>query len=84
MAHMANLSFTQGRFPSAFKTAQVLPLLKKPGLDKEQLANYRPISNLMTISKVLERLALAATPSVGLAPFRCLSLIHISEPTRPY
>ena len=58
IAHMANLSFAQCRFPAAFKTAQVLPLLKKPGLDKEQFSNYRPISNLTTVSKVIERLAL--------------------------
>ena len=57
-AHMANLSFTDSRFPVAFKTAQVLPLLKKPTLDKQQLSNYRPISNLSTASKVIERLVL--------------------------
>jgi len=38
---------------------QVLPLLKKAGLDSSQPANYRPISNLPTMSKVLERLVLA-------------------------
>ena len=38
--------------------AQVLHLLKKPGMDKDELANYWPISNLVTVSKVLERLAL--------------------------
>jgi len=37
----------------------VLPLLKKAGLDSSQPANYRPISNLPTVSKVLKRLALA-------------------------
>jgi len=37
----------------------VLPLLKKAGLDRSQPANYRPISNLRTVSKVLERLVLA-------------------------
>src|SRR5664279_1908344 len=56
IAHLANLSFTQGSFPSMFKTAQVLPLLKKPGLDRSLPSNYRPISNLNTISKVIERL----------------------------
>ena len=56
---MANLSFAKCCFPAAFKTAQVLPLLKKPGLvDKEQMSSYRPISNLKTISKVIERLVL--------------------------
>jgi len=58
VAHMANLSFIRGTSPRAFKTAQVLPLLKKPDLDKDELANYRPISNLSTISKILEQLAL--------------------------
>jgi len=37
----------------------VLPSLKKPGLDTEQMSNYRPISNLTTtVSKVIERLVL--------------------------
>ena len=35
----------------------MLPLLKKAGLDSS--VNYRPISNLATVSKVLERLVLA-------------------------
>jgi len=62
IAHMANLSFNECRFPArpaAFKTAQELPLLKKPSLDKEQMSSYRPISNLTTVSKVIERLVLA-------------------------
>ena len=58
ISHMANLSLAECSFPAAFKTAQVLPLLKKPGLDKEQMSSYRPISNLTTISKVIERLVL--------------------------
>src|SRR5664279_1244603 len=49
---LANVSFAQGVFPARFKTAQVLPLLKKKGLDKAQPSNYRPISNLVTISKL--------------------------------
>jgi len=57
-AHIANLSFAECRFPAAFKIAQVTPLLKKPGRDKEQMSNYRPISNLSTASKVIERLVL--------------------------
>jgi len=58
IAHMTNLSFAQCRFPASFKIAQVLSLLKKPGLDKEQMSNYRPISNLRTVSKIVERLVL--------------------------
>ena len=38
-----------------FKTDLIIPLLKKPGLVKEDLKNYRPVSNLSFISKVLEK-----------------------------
>jgi len=55
---LANLSFSQGQFPTAFKSASVRPLLKKPGLDKSAPANYRPISNINNISKIIERLFL--------------------------
>jgi len=56
---LANLSLQTGKFPARFKSAQVLPLLKKAGLDRLLPVNYRPISNLSTVSKVLERLLLA-------------------------
>jgi len=56
---LANLSFAEGRFPGQFKLAQVTPLLKKIGLDATDPANYCPISNLNTISKIIERLVLA-------------------------
>ena len=52
------MSFNQGHLPTLFKSASVTPLLKKPGLDKSLPSNYRPISNLNTISKVIERLFL--------------------------
>ena len=58
IATMANLSF-EGTFPSVFKTAVVTPRLKKPGSDPDSPENYRPISNLNSISKILERLFLA-------------------------
>ena len=38
-----------------FKQAYVTPILKKSSLDKEILKNYRPVSNLNFISKILER-----------------------------
>jgi len=59
IARLANLSLQTGKFPVRYKKAQVLPLPKKAGLDSSQPANYRPISNLPTVSKVLERLVLA-------------------------
>jgi len=56
---LANLSLQTGKFPARFKSAQVLPLLKKAGLNRSLPVNYRPIFNLSTVSKVLERLVLA-------------------------
>ena len=53
---LANLSMSSGKFPDLYKIAEVRPLLKKPNLDPANPANYRPISNLHTISKLLERL----------------------------
>jgi len=58
IAHLANLFFTEGRFPDKFKQALVTPLLKGRSLGKSVSSNYRPISNLNFISKVLERLLL--------------------------
>ena len=56
ISKLTNLSFSQAIFPAFFKTAQVLPLLKKGNLDPTIPSNYRPISNLSTISKIIERL----------------------------
>jgi hypothetical protein len=58
IVRLANLSFTERRFPLCYKNAQVTPLLKKSVLDSSNPANYRPISNLTTISEVLKRLVL--------------------------
>jgi len=59
IAHLANLSFTEGRFPTLFKQASVTPLIKGQTLDKSVPSNYRPISNLNFISKILECLFLS-------------------------
>ena len=66
ISRLANLSITHRVFPTAFKLAQVKPLLKKSGLDPDNPANFRPISNLNTVSKILEKLFLARVkPAVG-------------------
>lgn len=59
ISHLANLSFSEGCFPTSFKHASVTPLLKKSNLDPNLPSNYRPISNLNNISKILEKLFLA-------------------------
>ena len=35
----------------------VTPLLKKNNLDRNDMANYRPVSNLTFLSKLIERIA---------------------------
>ena len=55
ITEIINQSLSQGVVPDSFKLAQVTPLLKKPSLDPLVMANYRPVSNLPFLSKVLER-----------------------------
>ena len=55
---IVNTSLRTGSFPTAFKTAIVCPLLKQNNLDPNDLKNYRPVSNLPFISKLLEKIVL--------------------------
>jgi hypothetical protein len=52
---LVNAALSAASVPECPKTANVTPLLKKTGLEKEDLKNYRPDSNLSFVSKVLER-----------------------------
>jgi hypothetical protein len=54
ITHICNLSFKQGIFPNILKTALITPVFKAG--DRASVGNYRPISILPTISKVLERI----------------------------
>src|SRR4029434_7592493 len=51
-----NCSLLTGIFPSELKNALVRPLLKKSNLDSSVLNNFRPISNLHFLSKILEKI----------------------------
>ena len=55
ITQIVNASLQSGIFPSELKSAIVRPLLKKPSLDCEILKNYRPVSNLLFLSKVIEK-----------------------------
>ena len=59
IAKLATLSFQEGCFPHSFKTALITPVIKKLNLDPNNLSNYRPISNLNNISKIMEKLFLS-------------------------
>ena len=50
-----NLSLRSGYVPTTLKSALVTPLLKKSSLDINTLKNYRPVSNLPFLSKVMEK-----------------------------
>ena len=52
---IVNASLSSARVPSCLKSATVSPLLKKPSLNKEDMKNYRPVSNLPYISKLIEK-----------------------------
>ena len=55
MVDIVNKSLCSGVFPDCLKQAIVVPLLKKKSLDKNVYSNYRPVSNLAFLSKVIER-----------------------------
>ena len=56
ITNIVNLSMELGQFPLYLKHALVKPLLKKPSLDQNVLKNYRPVSNLPFLSKILEKI----------------------------
>ena len=55
ITNIINTSLTTGIVPRDLKTAVFKPLLQKPSPDKTLLKNYRPISNLLFLSKILEK-----------------------------
>uniref|UniRef100_A0A3B3HCT2 Reverse transcriptase domain-containing protein n=1 Tax=Oryzias latipes TaxID=8090 RepID=A0A3B3HCT2_ORYLA len=58
LLNIVNYSLQTGVFPAAFKTAVVRPLLKKSHLDPYNYNNYRPVSNLPFLSKMIEKTVL--------------------------
>jgi hypothetical protein len=57
ITRIINHSFADGYVPKSFKLAAVTPLLKKANLIPEIFNNFRPISTLPFLSKVLEKVA---------------------------
>ena len=54
LSKLINRSFSEGKVPTIWKTAKIIPLHKNG--DKSLADNYRPISLLPVISKVIERI----------------------------
>ena len=53
VSDLINLCFVSGKFPNILKRAVVLPLYKKG--DDTSMVNYRPISLLPWLSKIIEK-----------------------------
>ena len=54
LANLINSSFSKGLFPKILKQAKVIPIFKKG--DQQDCNNYRPVSFLSNISKIIEKL----------------------------
>ena len=55
---IVNASLESGQVPKKLKAAVIKPLLKQNGLDFNVLKNYRPVSNLPFVSKIIEKVVL--------------------------
>ena len=63
LTDLFNSSLASGIFPQCFKSAIVTPILKNRCLDHNDLNNYRPVSNICFIAKILEKLVLSQVSS---------------------
>ena len=55
LCYIVNSSIEMSSFPVALKKAVIKPTLKKDDADSDCLKNYRPLSNLPVLSKLLEK-----------------------------
>jgi len=56
LTDLCNSSLQQGCLPPSQRHAIIRPRIKKAGLDTSDAQNYRPVSNLTFMSKIVERL----------------------------
>ena len=55
ITNIVSISLREGCMPTCLKSAVFSPLLKKPDADFLQFKNFRPISNLKALSKIIEK-----------------------------
>ena len=55
---LVNRSLKDGYFPALLKHAIIRPIIKDVDGDREDFANYRPVSNLPFLSKIFEKCAI--------------------------
>ena len=56
LTEMCNASLREGHLPISQRHAVITPILKKSSLDPGDVKNYRPVSNLTFMSKIVERM----------------------------
>ncbi len=64
LLEMVNASLFSGTFPNSLKSAVVKPFLNKRDLDNTMLSNYRPLSNLPFIGKIIEKLVFKSAEQI--------------------
>ena len=55
LTNMVNMSLQSAFIPATLKEAMIKPKLKKDNLDFKDYPNFRPISNLKVVSKIIEK-----------------------------
>ena len=65
LTHIINLSISTSTFPTSWKYAKVIPLLKSSDADPLIPKSYRPVALLPVLSKVLEIYKLLKPPRIG-------------------
>jgi len=55
LCRVVNTSLSSGCFPAELRRAIITPVIKKTSLDKQELKNYRPVSNLPFLGKLIEK-----------------------------
>jgi hypothetical protein len=63
LSTLFGLIYKEKEIPEQWKVAKVIPLHKKGS--KQDVANYRPISNLCSVSKVFEKLIQKRLEQIG-------------------
>ncbi len=59
ITRIINRYLATGYVPQDLKVAAITQILKKPGLENRDLNNFRPISNLPFVAKILEKVVAA-------------------------
>ena len=79
LAMIFNLSITTGVVPGKLKMAKVIPIYKKD--DAEVFSNYRPVSVLPCMSKILERLVLGALITLTIIIYLMINNLDLDQIT---